>query len=62
MMTEEKEAEAGADRAASRVPAEPTKVIDFQSIANGSTTVLIRLDDTLYTLRRTKNNRLILQK
>ncbi|MEO1529227.1 MAG: hemin uptake protein HemP [Planctomycetota bacterium] len=37
-------------------------VVDFASIAKGSTTVLIRLDDSLYTLRRTKNNRLILQK
>ena len=44
------------------VPGPPPNVVDFQTIAKGSTTVLIRLDDTLYTLRRTKNNRLILQK
>lgn len=44
------------------VPAATPTIVDFQTIANGSATVLVRLDDSVYTLRRTKNNRLILQK
>lgn len=41
---------------------EVTPTLDFQAIAKGSKTVLIRLDETVYTLRLTKNKRLILQK
>lgn len=37
-------------------------LIDFDQVAGESTTVLIRFQDAVYTLKRTRNNRLVLHK
>lgn len=43
-------------------PEELLPTIDFEEIAQGSNTVLIKFQGSVYTLKRTKNQRLILQK